>query len=84
MDYIEELKKRPIQIENFLSADKANNIYDIIDSQTDWVINSNHKKSYEYEKSKLKEGEFSYWYSSIQNKEFIQNLLFSSTSFVKL
>ena len=78
MDYIEELKRKPIQIENFLSADKANNIYDIIDSQTDWVINSNHKKSYEYEKSKLKEGEFSYWYSSIQNKEFIQNLLFSS------
>ena len=76
MDYIEELKRKPIQIENFLSEDKANNVYDIINSQTDWITNSKHKKSYEYEKSKFKEGQFSYWYSSIENKEFIQNLFF--------
>jgi len=76
MGYIEELKKKPIQIENFLSDGIANNVYDIIDSQTDWITNSKHKKSYEYEKSKFKEGEFSYWYSSIENKEFIQNLFF--------
>ena len=76
IDYIEELKKKPIQIDSFLSADKANNIYDIIDSQTQWIINSNHKKSYEYEKSKFKEGKFSYWYSSIENDKFIQNLFF--------
>ena len=76
MGYIEELKKKPIQIENFLSDGVANNVYDIIDSQTDWITNSKHKKSYEYEKSKFKEGEFSYWYSSIENKEFIQNLFF--------
>ena len=74
MDYTQELTKNPIQIENFLNEDKANNVYKIIDSQTDWVTNSKHKKSYEYEKSKLKEGEFSYWYSSIENKEFLQNL----------
>jgi Rps23 Pro-64 3,4-dihydroxylase Tpa1-like proline 4-hydroxylase len=76
MNYIEELKKKPIQIENFLSEDTANNIYPIIDSQTHWITNSKHKKSYEYEKSKFKEGQFSYWYSSIENKEFIQNLFF--------
>jgi hypothetical protein len=76
IDYIEDLKKKPIQIENFLSEDKANNIYDIIDSQTQWITNSKYKKSYEYEKSKFKEGKFSYWYSSIENPEFIQNLFF--------
>ena len=76
MNYIEELKKKPIQIENFLSEDKANNIYDIIDSQTQWITNSKYKKSYEYEKSKFKEGKFSYWYSSIENSEFIQNLFY--------
>jgi len=76
MGYIEELKKKPIQIENFLSDGVANNVYDIINSQTDWITNSKHKKSYEYEKSKFKEGEFSYWYSSIENKQFIQNLFF--------
>ena len=76
MNYIEELKKKPIQIENFSSEDTANNIYHIIDSQTHWITNSKHKKSYEYEKSKFKEGQFSYWYSSIENKEFIQNLFF--------
>jgi Rps23 Pro-64 3,4-dihydroxylase Tpa1-like proline 4-hydroxylase len=76
MNYIEELKKKPIQIENFLSEDTANNIYPIIDSQAHWITNSKHKKSYEYEKSKFKEGQFSYWYSSIENKEFIQNLFF--------
>ena len=74
MDYTQELTKKPIQIENFLNEDKANNVYKIIDSQTNWVTNSKHKKSYEYEKSKLKEGEFSYWYSSIENKEFLKNL----------
>mgnify|MGYP000374307832 CR=1 FL=1 len=47
-----------------------------IPSQTQWITNSKHKKSYEYEKSKFKEGQFSYWYSSIENKEFIQNLFF--------
>jgi Rps23 Pro-64 3,4-dihydroxylase Tpa1-like proline 4-hydroxylase len=76
MGYIEELKKKPIQIENFLSDGVANNVYDMIDSQTDWITNSKHKKSYEYEKSKFKEGEFSYWYNSIENKQFIQNLFF--------
>ena len=74
MDYTQELTKNPIQIENFLNEDKANNVYKSIDSQTNWVRNSKHKKSYEYEKLKLKEGEFSYWYSSIENKEFLQNL----------
>mgnify|MGYP000916600737 CR=1 FL=1 len=41
---IEEIKKKPIQIENFLSDGVANNVYDIIDSQTDWITNSKHKK----------------------------------------
>ena len=75
MDYIEELKTKPIQIENFLSEQVAEKIYKIIDSQQDWILSSNHKKSYEFEKSKFYKGEFSYWYEFIQNKEIIYDLL---------
>jgi Rps23 Pro-64 3,4-dihydroxylase Tpa1-like proline 4-hydroxylase len=75
MNYIEELKTKPIQIENFLSEKVAENIYKIIDSQQDWTISSNHKKSYEFEKSKFEKGDFSYWFEMIENKELIYDLL---------
>jgi Rps23 Pro-64 3,4-dihydroxylase Tpa1-like proline 4-hydroxylase len=75
MNYIEELKTKPTQIENFLSEQTAETIYKIIDSQQDWIISSNHKKSYEFEKSKFKKGEFSYWFEKIENTEFIYDLL---------
>ena len=74
MNYIEELKSKPLQIENFLSIDKANTVYKIIDSQENWVTSSRHKKSYEFEKNKFNEGEFSYWFHMIEDKNFIFNL----------
>lgn len=75
MDYIEELKKNPIQIENFLSEKTANEVYDIIDLQTNWKINSLHKRDYDYEKSKFLKGEFSYWYHNIIDLDLIYTLL---------
>jgi Rps23 Pro-64 3,4-dihydroxylase Tpa1-like proline 4-hydroxylase len=74
MNYLEELKSKPLQIENFLSIDKANTVYKIIDSQENWVTSSRHKKSYEFEKNKFNEGEFSYWFHMIEDKNFIFNL----------
>jgi Rps23 Pro-64 3,4-dihydroxylase Tpa1-like proline 4-hydroxylase len=75
MNYIEELKIKPIQIENFFSEEIAETIYKIIDLQQDWVISSYHKKSYEFEKSKFKKGEFSFWFEKIENTELIYGIL---------
>ncbi len=75
MDYIELLKNTPVQVENFLSFERANEVYDIIDNQKNWNVCCNYNQSYDYEKTQYNEGKFSYWYKSIENLDLINSLL---------
>ena len=75
MNYIELLKSTPIQVENFLSLETANEVYDIIDNQKNWNVCCNYNQSYDYEKTQYNEGKFSYWYKSIENLDLINSLL---------